>query len=144
MALYTAPINLQTALAQEGEKVSKPKGSVLFQRGTEAFGLFVVLSGKVRLDFGVDSAFSRTYGSGALVGLPATLTGRKYSMTATVTEEAELGFWDRKSLDALLRKHPDYCRTLLEILGEKMAENQKIAQALFIRQAPPAQESYVV
>ena len=144
MALYTAPINLQTALAQHGEKVSKPKGSVLFQRGTEAFGMFLVLSGKVRLDFGVDSAFSRTYGPGALVGLPATLTGRKYSMTAVVTERAELGFIDRRTLDALLRQHPDYCHSLLEILGEKMTENQKIAKALFMREEQPAQESHVV
>jgi len=144
MALYTAPINLQAALEQQSEKVSKPKGSVLFQRGTEAFGMFVVLSGKVRLDFGVDAAFSQTYGPGALVGLPATLTGRKYNMTATVMEEAELGFLDRKELDTLLRRNPDYCRTLLNILGEKMAENQKIAKALFMRGDLPTQESYVV
>lgn len=144
MALYTAPVNLQTALAEQSEKVSKPKGCVLFRRGTDAFGMFVVLSGKVRLDFGVDSAFSRTYGPGALVGLPATLTGRKYSMTAIVTEAAELGFFDRKTFDRLLRQHPDYCRALLEILGEKMAENQKIARALFGREELPAQESCVV
>jgi CRP-like cAMP-binding protein len=144
MALYTGPINLQTALAQQSDKISKPKGSVLFQRGTEAFGMFVVLSGKVRLDFGVDSPFSRTYGPGALVGLPATLSGRTYSMTATVTEKAELAFWDRKALNGLLREHPDYCRTLLEILGEKMAENQKLARAVLIRDEPSMQESYVV
>ena len=143
MALYIAPINLQTALAQQSEKVCKPKGSVLFQRGTEAFGMFVVLSGKVRLDFGVDSAFSRSYGPGALLGLPATLTGRKYSMTAVVTENAELGFLGRRALETLLRQHPDFRHTLLEILGEKMAENQKIAKALFMREETPAQE-YVV
>jgi CRP-like cAMP-binding protein len=144
MTLCIAPINLQTALAQESEKVSKPKGSVLFRRGTDAFGMFVVLSGKVRLDFGVDSPLSRTYGPGALVGLPATLTGGKYSMTATVAEDAELGFWTRKAVESLLRQHRDYCRALLEILGEKMFENQKIAKALFVKQEPPAQESYVV
>jgi CRP-like cAMP-binding protein len=144
MTLYTAPINLQTALAHHGEKVSKPKGCVLFQRGADVFGMFIVLSGKVRLDFGVDSAFSRTYGPGALVGLPATLTGRKYSMTATVIEPAELGFWNHKSLDALLRQHPDYRRELLDILGEKMAENQRMAKALFMREEPPTDQSYVV
>jgi CRP-like cAMP-binding protein len=143
MALYIAPINLQTALAQESEKISKPKGSVLFRRGTDAFGMFVVLSGSA-FDFRVDAPLSRTYGPGALVGLPATLIGGKHSMTATVTEEAEFGFWNRKALESLLRQRQDYCRALLEILGERMAENQKIAEALFIRQEPPAQESYVV
>ncbi len=139
----TAQIDLQTVLAEHSDKVSKPKGTVLFHRGTDAVGMFVVLSGKVRLDFGVDSPFSRTFGAGALVGLPATLTGRKYSMTATVTQNAELGFLDRKTLDQFLRQHPEYCRILLEILGEKMAENQRIARALAMREQPPAQESYV-
>jgi|HubBroStandDraft_6_1064221.scaffolds.fasta_scaffold03926_7 CRP-like cAMP-binding protein len=144
MAPYVAPINLQTALAQECEKVRKPKGTVLFQRGKESFGMFVVLSGKVCLDFGVDSPFTRTYSAGALLGLPATLTGRNYNMTATVTENAELGFWGRQQLNALLRKHPDYCRALLEILGERMSENQKIAKSLLMREEPTEQESYVV
>lgn len=144
MALCTAPINLQTVLTQESEKVSKPKGSVLFQRGTEAFGMFVVLSGKVRLDFGVDSVFSRTYGPGALVGLPATITRRNYAMTATVTADAELGFWSFEALDSLLRTHPDFCRELLTILGERMVENQNIAKAFLTKDEQPVQKSNVV
>jgi hypothetical protein len=35
--------------------------------------MFVVLSGKVSLDLGVDSVLGRIYGPGALVGLPSTL-----------------------------------------------------------------------
>ena len=80
----------------------------MFRRGVNAFGMFVVLSGKVRLDFSADSALGRAYGPSTLVGMAATLTGRNYSMTATVTEEAEFGFWSRKALDLLLRRHPDY------------------------------------
>jgi CRP-like cAMP-binding protein len=64
--------------------------------------MFVVFSGKVSLDFGVDSSLVRTYGIGALVGLPATITRRNYSMTATVTEDAELGF-------GVLRRWIRYC-----------------------------------
>jgi hypothetical protein len=39
---------------------------------------------------GDNSAFDRSYGPGALVGLPSTLNRRNYFMTATVTEDAEL------------------------------------------------------
>lgn len=144
MAIFTAPISLQTVLEQQKQRVRKSKRAVLFRRGEKAFGMFVVLSGKVSLDFGVDSPFARSYGSGALVGLPATLTGRNYSMTATVTEDAELAFWPTQALDSLLRKRPDFCRQLLVILGEKMAENQKIAKALVSRDEPPLQQSNVV
>lgn len=63
--------NLQTALEQRCEKVRKPRFTVLFRQGDRMSGMFVVLSGKVSLGFGVDSAFDRSYGPGALLGLAA-------------------------------------------------------------------------
>ena len=144
MALYTAPIHFQTVLEQQGQTISKPKASVLFRRGEKASGMFVVLRGKVSLDFGVDSAFGRTYGPGALLGLPATLTRRSYTMTATVTEDAELGFWSFEALDSLLRIHPDFCREFLTILGERMVENQNIAKAFLTNDEQPGRKSNVV
>ena len=130
MADDTTPANLQYVLEQRSEKVRKPRFTVLFRRGDKASGMFVVLSGKVSLDLGVDSAFGRTYGPGALVGLPSTLTRHNYSMTATVTEDAELGFWSPDALDSLLCKHPGLCQPLLAILGEKIAENHEVERAL--------------
>jgi CRP-like cAMP-binding protein len=93
MAGDTTSANLQTILEQRCEKVRKPRFTVLFRHGDRASGMFVVLSGKVSVGFGDNSAFDRSYGPGALVGLPSTLTGRNYCMTATVTEDAELAFW---------------------------------------------------
>ena len=92
--------------------------------------MFIVLSGRVSLDFGVDAPLSRSYGVGALIGLPATVTGRNYSMTATVTEDAELGFWSPRALDSLLRECRDLCQQLLVILGERMAEHQEALKEL--------------
>ncbi len=103
MADDTASANLHHVLEQRSERVHKPKSAVLFRRGEKASGMFFVLSGKVRLDLGVDSAVGRTCGQGALVGLPSTLTRQNYSMTATVTEDADLGYWSPDALDSLLR-----------------------------------------
>ena len=105
MAGDIASANLQTILEQRCEKVRKPRFNVLFRHGDRASGMFVVLSGKVSLGFGDNSDFDRSYGPGALVGLPSTLTQRNYCMTATVTEDAELGFW---SLSAWTH----YCTTV--------------------------------
>jgi CRP-like cAMP-binding protein len=88
--LYYSPLSLQNTLEQKGERLFKRKGEVLFRRGERACPMFVVLSGKVSLDFGVDSPLSRWYGAGASVGLPATLTRRSYRMNAAVIEDAEL------------------------------------------------------
>ena len=133
MADDTASANLQHALEHRSEKVCKPRSTVLFQRGEKASGMFVVLSGKLSLDLGVDSVLGRACGPGALVGLPSTLTRHSYSMTATVTEDAELGFWSPDALDSLLRNRPDLCRPLLAILGEKIAENHEVERALITR-----------
>jgi CRP-like cAMP-binding protein len=144
MTCYIPPTDLQTALQQSRVIVYKPKSSVLFRRGAKAFAMFVVLSGKVSLDFGVDSALARSYGPGALVGLPATLTRRNYTMTATVTENAELVAWTPEALDALLRNRPDLRQQLLTVLGERVAENQKLAKALLARDEQPDQQLNVV
>ncbi|MGC2194010.1 MAG: Crp/Fnr family transcriptional regulator [Terriglobales bacterium] len=144
MAGYSAFANLQTALENRCERIYKPRSAVLFRRGEKASGMFVVLRGKVSLDFGVDSAFGRCFGPGALVGLPATLTRQNYSMTATVTEDADLGFWSSQALDTLLRQRPDFCHELLAVLGERLAENQKVAKALLTRDEQPVRNSNVV
>jgi CRP/FNR family transcriptional regulator, cyclic AMP receptor protein len=143
MARYTAPPDLHSALEQHCEKVRKPRTTVLFRRGQKAFGMFLVLSGTVRLDFGVDgsAALASTYGVGALVGLPATLTGRDYSMTATVTDDAELGFLTTQALDTLLRNHPEFCQQLLTILSVKIAHTEQVTKALLRKEKLPSLES---
>jgi CRP-like cAMP-binding protein len=144
MACYVPPTDLQTALQGRHEIVYKTKSAVLFRRGEKAFGMFVVLSGKVSLDFGADSSLARSYGPGALVGLPATVTGRSYTMTATVVENAELVVWTREALESLLRNRPDLRQQLLTVLGERLSENQKLARALLARDEQPDQALDVV
>jgi len=128
-----ASAHLRYILEQRSERVHKPKSTVLFRRGDKAFGMFVVLSGKVSLDLGVDSVAGRSYGAGALVGLPSTITRQDYSMTATVTEDAELGFVSPEALEALLHKCPDLYQPLLVILSEKIAEGREDERVLLNR-----------
>ena len=143
MALYYSPLTLQNTLEQKSDRLHKRKGEVLFRRGEQAFLMFVLLSGKVSLDFGVDSPLSRCYGPGALLGPPATLTRRSYRMNATVIEDAELSVWTFTALNSLLRKRRDFCQQMLTILGEKMAESQALAKALAYKEGQPSQASYV-
>jgi len=125
-----ASVHLRYILEQHSEKVFKPKSTVLFRRGDKACGMFVVFSGRVRLDLGVDALLARSYGAGALVGLPSTITRQDYSMTATVTEDAELGFVSPDGLEVLLREHTDLYHPLLVMLGEKVAESREDEKAL--------------
>jgi CRP-like cAMP-binding protein len=133
----TARLELQFALEQRCEKVHGCKSFVLFRRGEKASGLFVVISGEVSLDFGADSPLARSYGSGALLGLPATITRSTYSMTATVTENAELGFLTTEALDSLLHERPALCQQLLAILAERVIENNEMQKALLREACSP-------
>src|SRR5205807_1615705 len=115
--------DLYTSLAECCEKIQKPRSAVLFRRGERAIGVFLIVRGNVSLDLGVDGpkGFRSLCGPGALVGLPATLSNDNYSMTATVTEDAELGFIRSEALFSLLRERPELCQELLAVLSEKMA-----------------------
>jgi CRP-like cAMP-binding protein len=133
MASCSVPADLATFLEQRCEKARKAKSTVLFRRGEKAFGVFLVLSGRVSLD---DRPVTRSYGAGALVGLPATLAGRNYSMTATVMEDAELGFLPSTVLNSLMQKNPALCQTLLTVLSERMLEIQQVQNTLLQRPKP--------
>jgi CRP-like cAMP-binding protein len=144
MAGYVSQVALQMVLEQRCERLRKPNQTVLFHRGEQAFGLFIMLSGVVNLDFGVDAVFARSYGRGALIGLPATLTRRPYSMTATVTHDAEVGFLAPEVLNELLRERPEFCQPLLLLFGERMAENDAVQKAFLSRDKQLAQTAIIV
>jgi CRP-like cAMP-binding protein len=135
MSDATSDATLQTILEERGEKIRMPKGTVLFRRGAKATGMFLVLTGKLSLDFGTGSALTLSYGPGTLVGLPATVTRRNHSMTATVKEDAQLGFWSPEALDSLLRDRPGLYQDLLTILVDRMAENRESLKKLVERHA---------
>lgn len=95
---------LYAALDRHCVRVAKPRSAVLFTRGDQPFGIFLVLTGSVMLDFG--NGVRYPCGPGALIGLPATLPKTVYSMTATVVRDASLGFLSTKRLFDLLEKQP--------------------------------------
>ena len=132
MACYIAHSDLYAALERRCERVRKRRSTVLFRRGEKAFGMFLVIRGTVSLDFGVDAStvLANVCGPGALVGLPATLSRTNYSMTATVTEDAELGFLARRDLVSLLHQHAELRQHVLAILSAKVARNEQVAKAL--------------
>jgi CRP-like cAMP-binding protein len=105
--------------------------------------MFVILSGKVSLDVGIASPFAHAYEAGALLGLPATISRGEYSMTATVTEDAELVFWGTQALESLLRANPTLCQELLGIMAERVAENHELMKALLKGRKSPSQKSDV-
>jgi CRP/FNR family transcriptional regulator, cyclic AMP receptor protein len=139
MACYIAHPDLYAALERRCERVLKRRSTVLFRRGEKAFGMFLIIRGTVRLDFGVDAstALGNICGPGALVGLPATLGRTKYSMTATVAEDAQLGFLPPQAVDSVLREQPGLRQHFLTILSAKVAHTEQVTKALRCNQKLP-------
>ena len=77
---------------------SYPKGATLFVEGQSPRGVFIICSGKVKLSTSsIDgrTLITRLSGSGEVLGLPATVTGKPYELTAELIEPTQANFISR-------------------------------------------------
>ena len=97
------------------------KGAILFVEGQAARGVFVLCSGRVKLS--TSSAGGRTLilrmsESGEVLGLPSTVTGRPYELTAEVIEPTQANFIGRDDFLRFLREHGQAALRVAQQLGE--------------------------
>jgi CRP-like cAMP-binding protein len=109
------------------EKVVSP-GSFLFHQGENCRGVFVIKSGVVKLSIPTrNSGFDRTAGAGSILGLPATMSGKPYSLDAEIVEEARIAQVGRHMVLKSLEQNPDLC---FEVLGLLSREVQQLRERL--------------
>jgi len=129
--MRVAPVSqtAQSQLLANARGVTEPKGAVLFRRGEPAFGIFLVRKGSLslRLESGDGKALvDRTVTPDSIVGLPATLSGARYSLTAVTLEESELALVDRPALIELVKSDPSIGLELMRALGEEVLQMRAI------------------
>jgi CRP/FNR family cyclic AMP-dependent transcriptional regulator len=98
-----------------------PKGATLFVEGQSPRGVFVLCSGKVKLSTSSADGRSlilRISESGEVLGLPATVTGKPYELTADVIEPTQANFISRQDFLLFLREHGDAALRVAQQLGE--------------------------
>ncbi len=98
-----------------------PKGATLFVEGQSPRGVFILCAGKVKLS--TSSADGRTLilrisEAGEVLGLPATVTGKAYELTAEVIEPTQANFIARTDFLAFLREHGEAALRVAQQLGE--------------------------
>src|SRR6201998_3873690 len=87
------------ALASITSSASYPKGATLFVEGQPARGVFILCSGRVKLSTssaGGKTLILRISEPGEVLGLPATVTGTSYELTADVIEPTQANFISRQ------------------------------------------------
>lgn len=85
-----------------------PKGATLFVEGQPSRGVFILCSGHVKLS--TSSADGKTLilrisEPGDLLGLPATISGKSYEVTAEVIEPTQANFISRPDFLNFLREY---------------------------------------
>ena len=109
------------ALSAITSSASYPKGATLFVEGQPARGVFILCSGRVKLS--TSSADGKTLilrisEPGEVLGLPATVTGTCYELTADVVEPAQSNFIARNDFLGFLKENGEAALRVAQQLGE--------------------------
>ncbi len=100
---------------------SYPKGATLFVEGQAARGVFILCNGRVKLSTSSTDGKTlivRIADPGEVLGLPATVTGKPYELTADVIEPTQANFISQTDFLAFLRKHGEASLRVAQQLGE--------------------------
>src|SRR6516225_2661510 len=98
-----------------------PKGATLFVEGQSPRGVFILCGGRVKLSTSSadgKSLIVRIAETGEVLGLPATVTGKPYELTADVLEPAQANFISREDFLVFLRQHGEAALRVAQQLGE--------------------------
>ncbi|HMD31369.1 MAG TPA: Crp/Fnr family transcriptional regulator [Candidatus Acidoferrales bacterium] len=98
-----------------------PRGAVLFVEGQEPRGVFVICNGRVKLTATAadgKSVIVRMADAGELVGLPGTISGKPYELTAEALEPIQANFIPRKEFLEFLKQRGEAALRVAEMLSE--------------------------
>jgi len=115
-----APAALQR-LSEITGSATYPKGATLFVEGQPARGVFILCAGHVKLSTSASDGKTlilRISEPGDLLGLPATISGRAYEVTADVIEPTQANFISRTDFLNFLRDHGEAALRVAQELSE--------------------------
>lgn len=100
---------------------SYPKDATLFLEGQTGRGVFILCSGRVKLSTSsIDgrTLIVRLSEPGEVLGLPATVTGTPYELTAEVVEPTQANFVSREDFLSFLSEYGDVAVRVAQQLGQ--------------------------
>lgn len=119
---------LQQAITAMSDSKQVAPGQHLFHQGDAPAGVYLIERGSVQLALGDDEGHVlsvRRAIEGSVLGLPGVMTGNGYSLTAVVLEPAVVRFVERDRFLQLLRKSPEICLQVVEILALEVGEMRR-------------------
>ena len=108
------------------------KGRILFRQGEIPYGLFILRKGKAVLTLESErgAVLIRTeLAPGSILGLPALVSDKPYTMSAVAKRSAVVSYVTRKSFSALMLAEPSLAFEVLRVLAaEVQIARRAIAQ----------------
>ena len=98
------------------------EGAILFRRGDNVEGVYVVEFGETRvlLPRQASSPLLYTASSGMILGLSETISGEPHSVTAEAREHSKVMFIPREKFMALLYENNGLLTEILRLLSEEL------------------------
>jgi hypothetical protein len=120
---FAASQQLCSALCALGSSIPTETNTFLFRSGDDVRGVYVVESGAVELSLfeGELRTFSGHCIPGGLLGIPASMTGSGYTLSAEVIEAGSVRFIPRAAFLEFLAQNPPHCLEVVEMLATEVS-----------------------
>ena len=120
---FIADHELIQALEKRATSLSCGEDRVLFRRGDEPVGLYILRSGEAVISMDSDSE-SETLAclatAGSLLGLPGVIADQPYSLTVIARKGANVGFVSKEEFNALMQSQQSLMVKMLQVLAAEV------------------------
>ena len=131
------PLDGLTRLAERGHPRLFPAGSILMRQGETAEVMYVILSGKVRVERHhpdlVDPVVLADLGPGEVVGEMGLLDGQPRSATVTALEDTETLEMDGADLAYTVLRYPEVSMALMQTIIRRLRILDELAAHMSVQ-----------
>ena len=146
--MFSSVINtsiFENALSQEAQRLwdnnatttTYDKGQILFHEGTQAFGVFILKKGKVKLyktgDEGKKQIFQICVNND-IFGFHPVLSDEVYPDSASTLEKSTIQFLTKKAFISLIKTDAELCFKFMQVLSKEFSK--LIEQETILAQKP--------
>jgi len=137
---FVAESELIETLWKHAVALNCSEGRKLFSQGDEPSGLFILLIGEVTMILEDDRGtplILTPMEPGSVLGLPALVSEKPYSMTAVAKRGAKVGFINRDTFSSLMLSEPLLALMIVRVLAAEV-RTTRVAISASISERPPA------
>lgn len=123
------------------------RGQIIFSEGDEGNGLYVVISGRVKI-FKVSQEGKEQilhfFGPGEPFGEVPVFAGELFPANAESIEESRIFFFPRNTFIDLIRKNPSIALSMLAVLSRRLRTFTMLIEDLSLKEVPGRLSTYLL